>query len=314
MTPPAPYGVLMEVPFLLFLVCQTTVVLSALGGGLIRWLALRRAILDIPSDRSMHDEPMPRGGGVAMVVVSMAALVFLYLSRSELISGTWLVAVIGGGIAVAIVGWLDDCYTLKVTPRFLVHVACGAWACFWLVPAETSPWISLFAIFWVAWAINFFNFMDGIDGLAGGEAVMVGLTGGYLAGRLGLLMPQTVGWITAAAALGFLFWNWPPAQLFMGDAGSGYLGYVFGCLCIGSGVGFQGGFGTWAMLLAMFVVDATLTLLWRIIKRERFWEPHRQHLYQRAIQRGFSHLEVVWFFSVGNLLLSILTFYLARTW
>ncbi|HNW36626.1 MAG TPA: glycosyltransferase family 4 protein [Candidatus Ozemobacteraceae bacterium] len=314
MTNTAPYGVLMEVPFLLFLVCQATTILSALGGGLVRWIALRRSILDVPTDRSMHEVPMPRGGGAAMAVVSMVALIFLHLARPELLSARWMIAVVGGGIATAVIGWLDDCYSLGAGRRFLVHIAAGAWACWWLVPTGSPIWMSLFGVFWIAWAINFFNFMDGIDGLAGGEAVMVGLTGGYLAGRLGLLAPQSIAWVTAAAALGFLFWNWPPAKLFMGDAGSGYLGYVFGCLCIGSGMSFQGGFGTWALLLAMFWIDTTVTLLRRILKGERFWEAHRQHFYQRAVQNGFSHLEVVWFYSVGNLLLSILTFYLTRTW
>lgn len=314
MTNTAPYGVLMEVPFLLFLVCQATTILSALGGGLVRWLALRRSILDMPSDRSMHEEPMPRGGGAAMAVVSMAALAILHFARPELLPGHWMIAVVGGGIAISIVGWLDDCYSLGAGWRFLIHLLAGVWACWWLMPAESPVWLKLPGVLWVAWAINFYNFMDGIDGLAGGEAVMAGLTGGYLAGRLGLLGPQTIAWVTAAAALGFLFWNWPPAKLFMGDAGSGYLGYVFGCLCIGSGMSFQGGFGTWALLLAMFWIDATFTLLRRIFKGERFWEAHRQHFYQRAVQQGYSHLEVVWFFSVGNLLLSIATFYLARTW
>lgn len=310
----APYGVLMEVPFILFLVCQATTILSALGGGLIRWFALRRSILDMPTDRSMHEEPMPRGGGAAMAGISMLALVILHCLRPELLSASWLFATVGGGLVIAILGWLDDCYSIGAGRRLIVHLSASAWASWWLLPGNSSPVMYIFTTLWVAWAINFYNFMDGIDGLAGGEAVMIGLTGGYLSGRLGLLAPQTVAWVIAAAALGFLFWNWPPAKLFMGDAGSGYLGYIFGCLCIGSGMTFQGGFGTWALLLAMFWIDATFTLLCRILKGERFWEAHRQHLYQQAIAKGFSHLEVVWFFSVGNLLLSIVTFYLARTW
>jgi Fuc2NAc and GlcNAc transferase len=202
---------------------------------------------------------------------------------------------------IAWIGWQDDRFSLSPQSRFVVHIIASIWAVIWLMPAETPILYKLAAGFWIAWSINFYNFMDGIDGLAGAEAVFIGLGAGYIAGRVGTQPTLAINWIIASSALGFLFWNWPPAKIFMGDAGSGFLGYAFGCLAVGSGPEWDGGFPTYFLLLSLFWLDAGLTLIKRIICRERFWEAHRQHLYQKAAQKGFSHLEITLFFVTVNM-------------
>jgi Fuc2NAc and GlcNAc transferase len=210
-----------------------------------------------------------------------------------------------GGTAIAWIGWQDDRFSLSPQKRFFVHLIAATWAVNWLLPSDTALLYKFFAVFWVTWSINFFNFMDGIDGLAGAEAVFIGLGAGYISGRVGAQPTLAINWIIASASLGFLFWNWPPAKIFMGDAGSGFLGYAFGCLAIGSGPDWDGGFPTYFLLLALFIGDAGITLLKRIIRGERFWEAHRQHLYQKAAQKGFSHLEITLFFVTLNMALFV---------
>ncbi|MBU1107594.1 MAG: glycosyltransferase family 4 protein [Candidatus Riflebacteria bacterium] len=299
-------NILMEIPFLLVVVCMITTIISSIGCGFMRYVSIKKSVMiDVPNHRSLHEQPMPRAGGAPMALAAIAGVTFLGLIRPHLLPAKWLLTIAIGGGVVAWIGWLDDKSSLSAKTRFMVHIIASAWAVNWLVPAETPFLGKLAAGFWVAWAINFYNFMDGIDGLAGAEAVVIALGAGYIAGRLGILGSLTVAWVIAASALGFLFWNWPPAKIFMGDAGSGFLGYAFGCLAIGSGTGWAGGFYTYLLLLALFWGDASFTLLKRILRGERFWEAHRQHLYQQAVQKGYSHHEVTLSFVTLNMLLFI---------
>lgn len=306
MTPVA-NNIFMEVPFLLVIVCMATTVFASIGCGLMRYVAIKKSILiDVPNERSSHEQPMPRGGGGPMAVAAIVSIALLGIIRSPLVPTNWVWTLCIGGGAVAWIGWQDDRFSLSPLRRFMVHIIAAAWAVNWLMPADTPLGYKFLAGFWVAWSINFYNFMDGIDGLAGAEAVLIGLGAGYIAGRVGTQPTLAINWVIASAALGFLFWNWPPAKIFMGDAGSGFLGYAFGCLAIGSGYGWDGGFLTYVTLLALFLGDASFTLMIRIIKRERFWEAHRQHLYQRLAQRGFSHLEITLLFVTINMVLFVI--------
>ncbi|NCB38061.1 MAG: glycosyltransferase family 4 protein [Erysipelotrichia bacterium] len=298
-------NILMEIPFLLVVVCMFTTIFSSIGCGFMRYVAIKKSVfMDIPTARSLHEQPMPRAGGAPMAVASIIAITILGVIRPHLLPQQWLMVIGIGGSAVAWVGWLDDKSSLPAKTRFAIHLLAAAWAVNWLIPQEPFAH-KLMGGLWIAWSINFYNFMDGIDGLAGAEAVIIALGAGYISGRLGLQGSLTVGWVIAAAALGFLFWNWPPAKIFMGDAGSGFLGYAFGCLAIGSGTGWNGGFYTYLLLLALFWFDATFTLAKRIIRKERFWEAHKQHLYQQAVQKGFTHHEITLTFVTLNMILFI---------
>lgn len=305
---PIPDNILIEVPFLLVIICMISTVLASIGCGLMRYVAIKKSILiDTPNHRSSHEQAMPRGGGMPMAIVAIAAIIFLGIVRSHLVPTKWIWSLCVGGLAITWIGWLDDRFSLSPQKRFLVHIITAIWAVYWLVPTETELIYKCLAGFWVAWSINFYNFMDGIDGLAGAEAVFIGIAAGYIAGRVGIQATLAINWVIAASALGFLFWNWNPARIFMGDAGSGFLGYAFGCLAIGSGSGWDGGFFTYALLLALFWGDASITLIRRIIRRERFWEAHCQHLYQKAARiKGVTHLEITLLFILGNMVLFVI--------
>jgi Fuc2NAc and GlcNAc transferase len=214
----------------------------------------------------------------------------------------WVIGL--GGTFITLIGWLDDCYSLSSGFRFASHFLAALWAVYWLsTPDSPIIWNGIWVV-GIAWAINFYNFMDGSDGLAGSEAVIVGFAGSYIAARCGFPAEALIAVSVAGASLGFLCWNFPPAKIFLGDSGSGFLGYVFGCLSASAGWSFHGGFGTWAILLFLFWFDATFTLFRRIINRERFWEAHRSHIYQRAIQAGYTHRQVLFGFLLGNAVLA----------
>jgi len=298
-------NILMEIPFLLVVVCMITTIISSIGCGFMRYIAIRRSVLmDVPNERSLHEQPMPRAGGAPMAAAAIIAITVLGFIRPHLLPQHWLMTIGIGGSLVAWIGWLDDKSSLSAGTRFSVHLIASAWAVNWLIPQE--PFIhKLISGFWIAWSINFYNFMDGVDGLAGAEAVIIALGAGYISGRLGLQAPLTVAWVIAAAALGFLFWNWPPARIFMGDAGSGFLGYAFGCLAIGSGTGWNGGFYTYLLMLALFWFDASFTLIKRIVRGEKFWKAHREHLYQQAVKKGLTHHEITLTFVTLNMILFI---------
>jgi Fuc2NAc and GlcNAc transferase len=288
--------------------------------GLVRRWALARGRLDVPNERSSHVVPTPRGGGLAIAFVVLGGV----------LAGTLLgwvpvrvgVALLGGGLMVGIVGWLDDCYNLLARPRLLVHLAAAAWTLGWLggfprldVGAGTlalgiAGW--LLAALGIVWAVNFYNFMDGIDGIAGGEAVAVGAAGGVLLLLAGAPDLAGISVLVAGASLGFLLWNWAPARIFMGDVGSGLLGYLFAALAVASENRGAVPMLVWVLLLGVFVVDATLTLARRALDREAVFNAHRKHAYQRAVQAGCSHARVSSVVLVLNAILGVLGYLALR--
>jgi UDP-N-acetylmuramyl pentapeptide phosphotransferase/UDP-N-acetylglucosamine-1-phosphate transferase/glycosyltransferase involved in cell wall biosynthesis len=273
------------------------VVTWALTGLALRF-ALSRGMIDVPNDRSTHDEPTPRGGGVAILVSALGALVLGW--ALGLVAERVLWGVGGGMAAVGLVGWLDDRRGLSVAVRFAVHAAAAGWALHWLgglplldLGAGSAIRTGLLGwplgILGLVWMTNLYNFMDGIDGMAAGQAIAVGSIGGgllYPSGQPGLaLLPLTL----AAAAAGFLAWNRPPARIFMGDVGSGALGFGFGAIAIASENAGAVPLLLWVLLLGVFVFDATVTLSRRVLRRDRWYAPHRSHAYQRAVQGGLGH-------------------------
>ena len=273
---------------------------SALVTALLRAYLLRRKVLDIPNVRSSHTVPTPRGGGVGIVLIFL--LVVLWLIYRGSLAGNLGWALIGGGFAVALTGLLDDHFHLSVWVRLLIHFAAAGWALWqvngmgplhlgWIV--WNWGWLGqFFALVGLVWMINLYNFMDGIDGLAGIEALCVSGFGALLMAWSGLPGLSSLAMALAAASAGFLVWNWPPARIFMGDAGSGFLGFVFGVLAISSAKERPGLLWPWLILLAVFIVDSMITLVRRLIAGARWYEAHRSHAYQQAaLQQG--HLKVI---------------------
>lgn len=266
----------------------------------VRRYALSRSLMDIPNARSSHTIATPRGGGVSIVIAFVLAVVLL--SASGLVSVDFLLAMVGGAGLVAVIGFMDDHGHIAARWRLLGHFAAAAWALFWLgglAPLDVlgwrleSGWVgTILAAFYLVWMLNLYNFMDGIDGIASVEAVTVcvGACLIYSASGFGALIAAPA--LLAAAVLGFLFWNFPPARIFMGDAGSGFLGIALGVLSIQAAWASPLLFWAWLILLGSFVVDATLTLLRRLLRGEKVYQAHRSHAYQFASRHCGSHLPV----------------------
>ena len=289
--------------------------LSCIGTKLYINYARQKAILDIPNERSSHTLPTPRGGGVVFVALFLAFILlcpFFFPREASL----WL-ALSGGGLAVAAVGWIDDRKTLPAWQRLGVHSLAVLWALYHLggMPSLSLGFASLplglvghtLAFIGGVWMINLYNFMDGIDGLAAGEAVLVASTGAFLTKGSPVSFAL---FALAASVLGFLIWNWSPAKVFMGDAGSGFLGFAFFCFALYTENTNTLPLLTWAVLVSVFAVDATLTLVMRARQRKHLSEAHRDHLYQQFIKAGYPHAAVTGTVLLVTLLLSATVWFL----
>lgn len=260
-----------------------------LTGWLRRWLA-DRAILDRPVERSSHRVPVPRGGGLA--VMAALGLGWLILAWHGAPAGTLTVLCAAAGLAV--LSWRDDVGGLPVAARLAAHgaaVLVGLTALGGPVFQGVLPPLAdrvIAGLLWL-WFVNLFNFMDGIDGIAGVETAALGI------GMAAVLAIATTGddgtaalaLAVAAAALGFLRWNWHPAQIFLGDVGSVPLGYLLGWLLL-----LLAGKGLWAPALILplyYLADASITLAWRAARRAPIWQAHREHFYQRALAHDGDH-------------------------
>ena len=282
--------------------------------------ARANGLLDVPNVRSSHTVPTPRGGGAALAVALLGGLVFG--AALGLIPWRMAVAFGGGGIAVAAVGWRDDVAGVRPVIRAAVHCFAALWALIWLGgissiavgPFRIQLGIAgqLLVVLGIAWCVNLYNFMDGIDGIAAGEAVIVGAVGALLLAISGGQGPSVVSLLVAAASAGFLMWNWCPARIFMGDAGSGLLGFWFGALAVASERSGGPPILVWAILLGAFGFDATLTLARRVARGEPWYRAHRQHAYQRAVQSGLTHRRVTTLVLALGVLLAGLAFWQTR--
>jgi len=198
----------------------------------------------------------------------------------------------------------------------VVHFLAAAWALYWLggLPSlrvgagavELGPAGTVLAALGLVWFVNMYNFMDGIDGIAGSEAVTAGLAGGALLLALGSPGLATLSLLLAAASAGFLAWNWQPARIFMGDVGSGFLGFCFAALALASERAGALPLLGWVLLLGVFLFDATATLGRRVVRGEKWYDAHRSHAYQRAVQGGWRAAAVTGAVIAINLVLGAL--------
>ena len=261
-----------------------------------QWLQ-RRHILDAPNPRSSHSQPTPRGGGLAIVLLTLGTI--LAFSAA---SGLWRQSLVyaGGGCLVAWLGWRDDLRSLSPGFRFVMQGLAALLTILGLgyfrsvsIPMAGDLNFGLAGVpitfLWIVGLTNAFNFMDGIDGIAAGVALVGGLGWMSLSSAEGGLQNSTAFWISlaiAASSLGFLGHNWPPARIFMGDVSSTFLGYSFAVLPLMSAT--TGGtpllLGT--TILWAFILDAAITFLLRLFKGERVFSAHRAHVYQRLVLGG----------------------------
>ncbi|WP_145536233.1 MraY family glycosyltransferase [Yersinia thracica] len=288
---------------------------------LLRQYAINNNIIDKPNSRSSHVVPTPRGGGVA-IVVSFLCGIFLFYFQGYLPPLTVIGLVVSGGV-IALVGFWDDHGHIAARWRLLAHFSAAAFLLFCLggfpvlvisgVVINLGILGNLFGLLFLVWMLNLYNFMDGIDGLASSQAVTTCIGAiiiYFISGNHIELNSYLVPGLLASTVLGFLLWNFPPAKIFMGDAGSGFLGLIIGSLAISGGWIETKFFFCWLILLGLFIVDATWTLVRRVIGGFKVYEAHRSHGYQIASRKFKRHLpvtlsaigiNVIWLFPIAVL-------------
>lgn len=299
------------------------VTIVAIGATQVfRRYARRANLLDIPNERSSHESVTPRGGGVCIVVLFLLAVGYLHFVGGMPTSVFW--ALVVGAVSVAGVGFADDHSDVSALLRFLIQSAAATFA---ITMLGGLPEIQLgeyrvdlglpgdvLSVVFTVWLINLYNFMDGIDGIAAVESVCI--TGGALA-----ILPYgesmfftTLLVVHLAATLGFLCWNWPPAKIFMGDVGSGFIGFVLAMFAIISCSLELLSIWVWLILAGVFIVDATITLVTRAIYGESLHQAHNNHAYQKLARRFNKHLPVTLGVLVINLFWLLPLAWLASTW
>lgn len=306
-----------------FLSYMLTFLLTYFGVERFRRWSLRRKLFDIPNERSSHTQPTPRGGGLIIAAVCLS-IFFVYCLIFGQIESLWAYFV-GAGIVVFI-SWLDDLFTVSVAWRFSAHSlaaslviwSLGFWENVYLPFAGEIIFGKigvLITFLWIVWLINAYNFMDGIDGIAGTQAVTAGI--GWL--LIGILLNAQntafYGIVIALSSLAFLLHNWQPAKIFMGDAGSAFLGYTFAVMPL---LAFRETPQISknllpliaVMLVLAFIFDSLWTLAKRILRFEKIWLAHREHIYQKLVIGGLSHQ----FVTILYLLVSSITVGLLILW
>jgi UDP-N-acetylmuramyl pentapeptide phosphotransferase/UDP-N-acetylglucosamine-1-phosphate transferase len=252
----------------------------ALVIAMLRGSRLHAALADQPNERSLHVQPRPRVGGIGVMVAALASGLLLADGQVKLVL---LLAA-----ALSVVSFADDRASLPIAARLLAHIAAAAAIAFTCIGAASWP-LAIVATLAIAWMTNLFNFMDGADGLAGGMGT-IGFGAYAAAAAFAHDLPFALGCLVlASACAGFLLHNFPPARVFMGDTGSIPLGFLAGAL--GTLGAVRGLWAWWFPVLAFapFILDASVTLARRAVKRERIWRAHRSHSYQRLVLSGWSH-------------------------
>ncbi|HET54566.1 MAG TPA: glycosyltransferase family 4 protein [Ignavibacteria bacterium] len=282
--------------------------------GLIKTWALRLNVVNEPTSRGLHSTVTPRGGGLAFIIAWYIGIFLLY--RMGIVDQQLFLALLCG-LALGLVSLLDDIFDIKPLIRLLVHFGVAIAAFYFLgglrkpitfgIDVLSVPFITYpLAIIGMVWFINLYNFMDGADGFASLEAISVGIVLFIFNGSYELLL-------LVAVVIGFLYWNWPKAKIFMGDVGSTQLGFILVILGIHYHNTLDFSIFNWLMITAPFWFDATLTLYRRWRNGEQLSQPHRKHAYQRFVRAGYSHLMLDIILIVINIFIFILIV-LYREW
>ncbi len=243
---------------------------------IVRLMAQKNSyLLDIPSDRSSHTQPTPRGGGLGFVVAFAIASTILSPKDFSL----WLVLT-----PLAVVGILDDFYSLPASIRYLVQLISAITAVVYFGSFQQNLALAIFTVIGITALINFYNFFDGLDGLLAGVCVIQ-------LSFLALYLNQPLWWLLVAALGGFLWWNWSPAKIFMGDVGSTFLGASVAVALLNASDNYIHAWSAFAVTLPL-VTDTVYTLVRRFLRKENIFQAHRSHLYQRLQQVGWTHQQV----------------------
>ena len=272
--------------------------LSAVATRAARSYALSKQLIDTPNHRSSHAVPIPRGGGISLALAWFVAVAaFARPTLSPLTAALFF-----GGLLISLLGWLADQGRASVRFRLSLQfmavtalvLAIGApeSVSFGLAALPLGPLAIPVVITGIVWIVNLYNFMDGVDGIAATQAVVAGAAMGAILLVGGAPELALLSFALAAAGVGFIRWNWPPARVFMGDVGSGLLGFAFGAIALAGSQQASVALPLLLLPLGPFIADATGTLVRRAIRGERVYLAHRRHLYQRLAQAGWSHKRI----------------------
>lgn len=279
--------------------------LSLLGVGLLRRVLHAMALLDHPGQRRLHQVPVARGGGLAMVIAAMAAM----LTASTLFYGNDLLVLNAGLFLAAGVGWWDDRSSLGIAPRLIVHALAGLTVIAFmlhigLVSADSflaDGWLLPLVVIATVASINLHNFIDGANGMLSLQTLFVLAALWVMAGGNDPALCLAI-LCSAGAVLGFVPWNFPRARVFMGDVGSAGLGYLLAALTLGAWAGGSISLIEALLLHSLVLIDGLCTLGFRAASGRRWWRAHREHLYQWLVRTGRSHARVVLLVQMWNLL------------
>lgn len=284
-------------------------VLTIMLTGFMRHYALKKNIIDNPNERSSHSVPTPRGGGVAVVCSYLLALaVLMYSQQLPVHIGLTIMA---AGFVIALLGFLDDHGHINAMLRLAIHflaaiavvISLGGFGSVAVFGGVQLGFLAnIIAVLFLVWLLNLYNFMDGINGIASVEAITVTASMATLYYVLNISLHSDLLWLLGACAFGFLLWNFPKAKIFMGDACSGFLGLILGILALIALKENLVLFCAWIICLGVFVVDATFTLLRRMLTGYKMYDAHRSHAYQIASRKLNGHTSVTLAVVLVNLL------------
>jgi Fuc2NAc and GlcNAc transferase len=271
---------------------------SWIGVFLYKKYAIYTGIIAHQNHRTLHDEPIPRGGGIVFSILFIL-FIFLIWPYLELSNNLLLILGVGGGVA-SLFGFIDDIMNIRARTKLIIQLFLSGWVvyCLYLDSLFVINWMSIYimiaaCLFFMIWMMNAYNFMDGVDGMASSGAIFSSLT---LALVLSLtsnsveLIPIFI--LIATTVSGFIIFNWPPATIFMGDAGSVFLGYIFGALLIFTILNGSLSIWNWLIVFGYFFADTTATQIVRIIFVKKWYLAHQSHAYQNIARITGSHLKV----------------------
>ena len=274
---------------------------------ILKHYAIKRNVVDIPNARSSHTIPTPRGGGVAFVFTFLLFLLITYIDSSD----RYLLILFFSSLFIAVIGFIDDLIDLSAKIRLIAHFIT---ATFIAIYFDGFPVLTIFDLtvelgvigillstLFCVWMLNLYNFMDGINGIAGMEGVFVSLIMALFSFVILSNIELSVMFLAlSGSCLGFLVWNFPYAKIFMGDAGSSFLGFTFASLILYSSNMHPELFWCWLILLGVFIVDSTYTLLTRIGLGCKPFEAHNTHCYQKIAKQCNSHIRAVLYIVTVN--------------
>ena len=286
-------------PLLIYI---TAFLITTIGLHYYRKIAINRNILSNPNHRTLHISPTPRGGGIVFASVFVFFAFILWLN-SQAGNDILLITCIGGMVAL-LFGFVDDIKNLSAIGKFFLQIALAGWAVYWLDggPLYIINWIPnivaiLLTMFFLVWVMNAYNFVDGVDGIATSGAILSSIA-------IALTIVVTNGYIISAellfllfsTMLSFLIFNWPPAKIFMGDSGSVFLGYFFGCMVLYTTMRGEVSVWSWIIVFGYYISDTTITQITRLIMVRKWYFAHRSHAYQNFARITNSHLRTNLFF------------------